>query len=150
MSQLPKAWKNLVHPYYNTDKHFPKIFTSIEEETFYPVKENIFKAFSFFSPSQTKVIILAFDPYPREHAQGLSFSVDKKYPIPGSLKNIFKELHDDLGIPTPNHGCLEKWAKQGVLLLNTCLSVEAGKAHSHANIGWEEFTDKIINVSRYE
>jgi uracil-DNA glycosylase len=74
------------------------------------------------------------------------FSVRPGIPAPPSLQNIFKELHNDLGVPIPNHGCLEKWAQQGVLLLNASLTVEAGKPQSHANIGWEKFTDKVIQI----
>ena len=92
-------------------------------------------------------MILGQDPYhgPNQ-AHGLCFSVQLGTTPPPSLKNIFQELHDDLNIPIPHHGCLENWAKQGVLLLNTVLTVEAGKPQSHANIGWEKFTDKVIQV----
>ena len=95
--------------------------------------------------SLVSVVIIGQDPYhgPNQ-AHGLSFSVKPGIPFPPSLLNIFKEINSDLQIPFPKHGCLASWATQGVLLLNTVLTVEAGKAHSHANIGWEIFTDKII------
>jgi uracil-DNA glycosylase len=92
-----------------------------------------------------KVVILGQDPYhgPNQ-AHGLSFSVQKGVPVPPSLKNIYKELNADIGMDIPNHGFLEGWAKQGVLLLNTTLTVEAGQAASHKGRGWEEFTDAVI------
>jgi uracil-DNA glycosylase len=96
-------------------------------------------------------VIIGQDPYhgPNQ-AHGLCFSVQAGIKPPPSLENIFKELHEDIGMPTPNHGNLEKWAQQGVLLLNAVLTVEAGKPQSHANIGWEIFTDKIIRVLNEE
>ena len=91
-------------------------------------------------------MILGQDPYHGpDQANGLSFSVNKSFPIPPSLKNIFKELFDDLGIQPPNSGCLERWSNQGVLLLNTYLTVEKGKPGSHRNIGWERFTDYVLS-----
>lgn len=93
------------------------------------------------------MVIIGQDPYhgPNQ-AHGLCFSVKPGIAPPPSLQNIFKELHSDLGIPIPNHGCLEKWATQGVLLLNASLTVAAGQPQSHANIGWEQFTDKVIKT----
>jgi len=113
----------------------------------YPPQPDIFNALKFTPLEQVKVVIIGQDPYhgPNQ-AHGLSFSVRPGIPQPPSLKNMLKEIHDDLGIPIPKHGCLEKWAKQGVLLLNASLTVEASKPQSHANIGWEKFTDKIIKV----
>ncbi len=111
----------------------------------YPKPEHIFQALNTTPFDQVKVVILGQDPYHGEgQAHGLSFSVPVGVAVPPSLKNIYKELHDDLGITIPNHGCLEFWAKQGVLLLNSVLTVEQGKAASHQNKGWELFTDKII------
>ena len=116
-------------------------------KTIYPQQTDIFNAIKFTPFNKVKVVIIGQDPYhgPNQ-AYGLCFSVRPGVPAPPSLKNIYKELQDDIGFNIPNHGCLEHWAKQGVLLLNTVLTVEAGNAHSHARIGWEIFTDKIIDV----
>ena len=108
---------------------------------------NIFEALKLTSYRDTKVLILGQDPYHGENqAHGLAFSVQKGVDIPPSLINIFKELKDDLGCYIPNNGYLVPWAKQGVLLLNACLTVEANKANSHRNKGWEFFTDYIIQL----
>jgi len=119
----------------------------VEGKTIYPAQENIFNALKFTDFSDVKVVILGQDPYhgPRQ-AHGLCFSVQPGVPAPPSLQNIFQEIHDDLALPIPNHGCLEAWARQGVLLLNTVLTVFAHQAHSHANIGWERFTDRVIQL----
>ena len=111
----------------------------------YPRQKDIFNAFKLTHFEATKVVIIGQDPYhgPNQ-AHGLSFSVPKGIPLPPSLRNIYKELCRDLGISTPSHGCLEHWAKQGVLLLNTSLTVEAHKPQSHAKIGWQQFTNNII------
>lgn len=115
------------------------------EKTIYPPKTKIFEAFSLTSPEEVKVIILGQDPYHGEgQANGLSFSVNRDQKLPPSLKNIFKELEDDLKIKAPNHGDLSSWAKKGVLLLNTVLTVEKSKAASHRGKGWESFTDNVI------
>lgn len=117
-----------------------------EGKTIYPPQEDVFNAFRSTEFSQVKVVILGQDPYhgPNQ-AHGLSFSVRPGIPAPPSLVNIYKELATDIpGFVRPNHGYLQSWADQGVLLLNTVLTVEAGKAHSHAKLGWETFTDKVI------
>lgn len=113
--------------------------------TIYPDMYDIFNALHFTSYQDVKVVILGQDPYhgPNQ-AHGLSFSVKPGVPAPPSLQNIFKELQSDLGCRIPNHGYLKKWAEQGVLLLNTSLTVRAGQANSHAQIGWHQFTDKVI------
>ncbi|SHN75609.1 uracil-DNA glycosylase [Desulfitobacterium chlororespirans] len=113
--------------------------------TIYPDMYDIFNALHFTSYKDVKVVILGQDPYhgPNQ-AHGLSFSVKPGVPAPPSLQNIFKELQSDLGCRIPNHGYLKKWAEQGVLLLNTSLTVRAGQANSHAQIGWHQFTDKVI------
>ena len=114
----------------------------------YPPAEDIFNALHFTPLSEVKVLILGQDPYHNEHqAHGLSFSVlpDQKE-IPPSLQNIYKELQDDLGCKIPNNGYLKKWADQGVLLLNTVLTVRAHQANSHQGRGWEQFTDAAIQV----
>lgn len=108
---------------------------------------DIFNALNFTSYKDVKVVILGQDPYHGPHqAHGLSFSVQPDVKIPPSLVNIYKELHDDLGCYIPNNGYLKKWADQGILLLNTSLTVRAGEANSHRNIGWVTFTDKIIEL----
>lgn len=111
----------------------------------YPAKADIFNALKYTPFDNVKVVIIGQDPYhgPNQ-AHGLCFSVKQGVRPPPSLKNIYKELHEDVGFDIPDHGYLEKWTKQGVLLLNTSLSVEANKPQSHAKIGWQQFTDKII------
>lgn len=115
--------------------------------TIYPGMYDIFNAMHYTPYSKVKVVILGQDPYhgPRQ-AHGLSFSVLPGVEPPPSLVNIFKELKDDLGCTIPGHGCLRHWAEQGVLLLNTVLTVRAYQANSHQGIGWEEFTDHIITL----
>lgn len=115
--------------------------------TIYPDMYDIFNALHYTSYHDTKVVILGQDPYHgKDQAHGLSFSVRKGVAIPPSLLNIYKELHDDLGCYIPNNGYLKPWADQGVLLLNASLTVRAGVANSHRNIGWEIFTDKVIEI----
>jgi len=132
--------------------YFKNILNFVRKEreagkTIYPAPENVFNALKSTPFDQVKVVILGQDPYHGpSQAHGLCFSVQKGIKTPPSLVNIFKEIHDDLGLSIPKHGCLQHWADQGVLLLNTVLTVEAGKAHSHANIGWETFTDKVIQT----
>lgn len=113
----------------------------------YPPARDIFNAFHYTSYSKTKVCIIGQDPYHGPgQAHGLSFSVKPGVQIPPSLLNIYKELSDDLGYPIPHHGCLKKWADQGVLLLNAVLTVRAGQAGSHRNMGWETFTSRMIQA----
>jgi uracil-DNA glycosylase len=135
--------------------YFNKITTFLEkayqEKNIYPAQENIFKALEYSSFENTKLVIVGQDPYHGPgQAHGMSFSVKKGVPIPPSLKNIYKELNNDLNIMPPDHGCLTSWASQGVLLLNSVLTVEHNKPHSHATIGWQYFTDKIIEVLNTE
>lgn len=116
--------------------------------TIYPPAKEVFNAFRFTELNSVKVVILGQDPYhgPNQ-AHGLSFSVKPGIPIPPSLLNIYKELNINISdFVIPKHGCLESWAQQGVLLLNMVLTVEAGKAHSHASLYWETFTDKVIKI----
>lgn len=116
-----------------------------ETKTIYPKKTEIFKAFRNTSYQDTKVVILGQDPYHGEsQAEGLSFSVKVGIQKPPSLQNIFKELHDDLGCEIPKNGSLVSWTEEGVLLLNTVLTVEANKPASHKDLGWEKFTDEVI------
>lgn len=117
-------------------------------KTIYPPQEEVFNAFKYTAFEDVKVVILGQDPYhgPNQ-AHGLAFSVKPEVAIPPSLLNIYKELTQDIsGFQMPSNGYLVKWAEQGVLLLNTVLTVERGMAHSHANLGWERFTDKVIAV----
>lgn len=117
----------------------------------YPEEKHILEAFTLTPLNKVKVVILGQDPYHGPgQAHGLSFSVRPGIKTPPSLVNIFKELNQDLGINIPEHGCLEQWARQGVLLLNTVLTVEQGKAASHHKKGWEQFTDKVIEVLNTE
>lgn len=118
-----------------------------KENTCFPEYNNIFNALKLTPYSKVKVVILGQDPYHGvEEAHGLSFSVQDGIKKPPSLKNIFKELHDDLGFDEPESGNLEKWAKEGVLLLNSVLTVEKDKAASHKDLGWNLFTDHIIKL----
>lgn len=114
----------------------------------FPPQQDVFNAFKSTSFDDVKVVILGQDPYHGEgQAHGLCFSVLPGVKVPPSLKNIYKELHQDIeGFQIPDHGYLQSWAEQGVLLLNTVLTVEQGKAHSHAKIGWETFTDTVIKI----
>ncbi|WP_144479235.1 uracil-DNA glycosylase [Cytobacillus oceanisediminis] len=118
-----------------------------QNKTVYPDKEDIFNALRYTDYDKVKVVILGQDPYHGPgQAHGLSFSVKPGVAIPPSLRNMFKELKADLGCEIPNHGYLKKWADQGVLLLNTVLTVRKGEAHSHKGKGWETFTDKVITL----
>lgn len=123
-----------------------KILDSVDFDlTIYPPKELIFRALELTPFENIKVVILGQDPYHGEgEANGLAFSVNKGVKLPPSLRNIYEELKSDMGIKIPNHGDLTSWAKQGVLLLNSVLTVEKDKPASHRNIGWEEYTDSII------
>lgn len=129
--------------YYQQLRKF--LISEYRTKTIYPKMENIFSALKLTSYEDTKVLILGQDPYhgPNQ-AHGLAFSVNPGVKIPPSLLNMYKELKDELGTYIPNNGYLIPWAKQGILLLNTALTVRAGEANSHANIGWEIFTDNII------
>lgn len=135
--------EELEQPYFKALEEF--VINEYSHQTIYPVKHDIFNALIYTPYSEVKVVILGQDPYHGPgQAHGLSFSVNPGVKLPPSLKNIFKELHADTGIPIPNHGYLKHWADQGVLLLNTVLTVRAGEAHSHKKKGWEQFTNAII------
>jgi uracil-DNA glycosylase len=113
----------------------------------YPPAEDVYNAFRYTPLNEVKVFLLGQDPYPNPgQAHGLCFSVRPGVRLPGSLRNIYKELHDDLGITPPKHGYLVSWAKRGVLLLNACLTVRAEKPNSHAGKGWEKFTDSALRA----
>lgn len=132
-------------PYYR--ELYTKIKKEYETHTVYPPTEDLFSAYAATPLSKVKVVIIGQDPY-HEHGQahGMCFSVKPGVQTPPSLENIYKELHDDLGLYIPNNGYLEKWAKQGVLLLNTVLTVRAHAANSHKGLGWEQFTDATIKA----
>ncbi|MFO7264588.1 MAG: uracil-DNA glycosylase [Limnochordales bacterium] len=130
-------------PYYQELRRF--LIQEYRTRVVYPDMHDIFNALHYTSYADTKVCILGQDPYHGPgQAHGLSFSVKPGVPPPPSLQNIFKELHDDIGCPIPDHGCLIPWARQGVLLLNTVLTVRAGEPMSHRGKGWERFTDRVI------
>lgn len=148
--QIEETWKNALLDEFQKD-YFIKLKGFLIEEkkkyTVYPPGSQIFAAFNHTPFSSVKVVILGQDPYHGPgQAHGLCFSVPKGIPAPPSLQNIFKEINSDLGLPIPNHGNLEKWANQGVLLLNATLTVRANQAGSHQNKGWETFTDAAIKV----
>lgn len=120
------------------------------ETEVYPPKDQIFSALQYTPYNQVKVVIIGQDPYINPgQAHGMAFSVNPGIPIPPSLMNIFLELQNDLGCYIPNNGCLIPWANQGVLLLNSVLTVERGKSNSHKNIGWEQFTDAVIRTLNF-
>ena len=131
--------------------YYKKLFDTVNEEyrtrQIFPPANDIFNAFHLTPLKDVKVVILGQDPYHNYgQAHGLCFSVQKGVQVPPSLVNIYQELHDDLGCTIPNHGCLTKWAEQGVLLLNATLTVRAHQAGSHQNRGWETFTDAAIRA----
>ena len=132
-------------PYYR--ELYTKIKKEYEAHTVYPPTEDLFSAYAATPLSKVKVVIIGQDPYHEPgQAHGMCFSVKPGVQTPPSLENIYKELHDDLGLYIPNNGYLEKWAKQGVLLLNTVLTVRAHAANSHKGLGWEQFTDATIKA----
>lgn len=137
--------KEFSKPYYKDLFEFVK--NEYSTTVVYPPADDIFNAFHFTPLKDVKVLLLGQDPYHNVHqAHGLSFSVLPGNDIPPSLKNIYQELHDDLGCYIPNNGYLKKWADQGVLLLNTVLTVRAHQANSHQGKGWEQFTDAVIEA----
>lgn len=150
ISYIPKQWLDvLTGTGIFESKCWDTIISTLNaEDTFYPKKENIFNAFKLCSPENTKVVLLGQDPYHGEgQAHGCSFSVSDKVRIPPSLKNIFKELSQEYQIPnySPKTGNLSKWGEDGVLLLNSILTVRPHSPMSHKNIGWEVFTEKVMS-----
>ena len=149
MVNLGNDWDEILKdefkkPYYLKLRQFLK--EEYSTKTVYPNMHNIFTALKASSFKDTKVVILGQDPYHEPNqAHGLCFSVLKPVPPPPSLQNIYKELADDIGFKIPNHGELTKWAEQGVLMLNTVLTVRRGQANSHKGMGWEVFTDRVIS-----
>ena len=151
MGMIQNDWLNEINEEFRKP-YYAQLFRFVQKEystyVVYPPADEIFNAFHFTPLSKVKVVILGQDPYHNENqAHGLSFSVKpEQKEIPPSLVNIYQELHDDLGCTIPSHGNLVKWAEQGVLLLNTVLTVRAHQANSHRGIGWEEFTDAAIRA----
>ena len=132
-------------PYYK--ELYAKVVSEYKTRRVFPPAKDIFNAFHYTPLGEVKVVILGQDPYHGEgQAHGLSFSVREDIQAPPSLQNIYKELEDELGCYIPDNGCLVKWARQGVLLLNTVLTVRAHEALSHKGIGWEQFTDAVIRI----
>lgn len=151
---VKSKFREIILNEYDED-YFVEIFKILnkeyEELEIFPKKKDVFNAFKYKDFDDIKVVILGQDPYHNDNqAHGLSFSVLENLSIPISLKNIFKELNSDEGVSIPNHGNLTSWANQGVLLLNSFLTVKKGKANSHKSIGWERFTDKIISLLSFE
>ncbi len=149
---LPADWRKHLKPFIDSPRYASLcVFVDAERatgKTVYPA--DVFRALRLTRPADVKVVILGQDPYHGEdkglpQAHGLAFSVPVPVRPPPSLKNIFKEIHASLGFAAPAHGCLDSWAKQGVLLLNTSLTVERDKAGSHAKRGWEQCTDTLIH-----
>lgn len=147
--KIEKSWLEVLHNEFEKE-YFKKLTQFVKEEysehTVYPPGKLIFSAFDYTPFNEVKVVILGQDPYHEpKQANGLSFSVNSGVRNPPSLQNIFKELKSDLGIERTN-GDLSDWAKQGVLMLNSTLTVQSGSAGSHQNKGWEQFTDSVISI----
>jgi uracil-DNA glycosylase len=146
--RLPEDWEKLLatefeQPYFAELEAF--IDAEYESADVFPARENIFSAFHCTAYDSVKVLLLGQDPYHNHgQAHGLSFSVLPGVKIPPSLRNVYKELETDLGIAAPNHGHLQQWADQGIMMLNAVLTVQAHKAGSHKGKGWEKFTDAVI------
>ena len=150
MAAITNDWLEPLKPEFSK-LYYRKLYQTVNEEyrtpQIFPPADDIFNAFALPPLHEVKVVILGQDPYHGEgQAHGLCFSVKPDVEIPPSLVNIYKELQDDCGCEIPNNGYLTKWAKQGVLLLNTVLTVRAHQANSHRGIGWEEFTDAAIRI----
>ncbi len=150
--KIEDSWKAVLEPIFQKD-YFKNLIQFVKSEyqnktkKIYPPGSLIFHAFDSTPFNKVKVVIIGQDPYhgPNQ-AHGLAFSVNRGVSIPPSLRNIYQELERDLGIEPPEHGCLDSWAEQGVLLLNAILTVEAGNPASHKNKGWEQFTDDVIQI----
>lgn len=155
MAPIKDKWYEALKPEFDK-QYYKDLYDRVSAEynsefTIYPPADDIFNAFDFTPLDKVKCVILGQDPYHEPNqAHGLCFSVKPEVKIPPSLVNIYKELKEDIGCYVPNNGYLEKWAKQGVLMLNTVLTVRAHQANSHKNIGWEKFTDAAIRVLNQE
>lgn len=154
--KLPPSWKELLapefeKPYFREVTDFVRAeYTAAAEGSgapVYPAARNIFRAFDKCGLDELKVVVIGQDPYHGPgQANGLCFSVNEGVPFPPSLRNIFKEIHDDLGTPVPATGNLDRWAEQGVLLLNSSLTVREGQPNSHSEKGWQTFTDAVVEA----
>lgn len=154
MNKIENDWAPIIEREFN-EKYYRDLMNFIREEKesyiIYPREEDIFNALHHTPLSRVKVVIIGQDPYHNENqAHGLCFSVKSQVDIPPSLRNIYKELREDLGYDIPTHGFLKKWADQGVLMLNSVLTVRAHQAGSHKGKGWEVFTDYIIQTVNKE
>ncbi len=150
MAAISGDWQEALKDEFKKE-YYKKLYAKVKEEyqthTIFPPADDIFNAFHYTPLNDVKVVIFGQDPYHNVgQAHGLCFSVKKGVDIPPSLVNIYKELQDDIGCAVPNHGYLTAWAKQGVLMMNTVLTVRAHQANSHQGIGWEEFTNAAIRV----
>lgn len=150
MAAITNDWLEPLKPEFSKE-YYKKLYFMVMDEykhhLVFPLADDVFNAYALTPLKDVKVVIIGQDPYHNNgQAHGLCFSVRPEVDIPPSLVNIYKELHDDLGCYIPNNGYLVKWAKQGVLLLNTVLTVRAHQANSHRGIGWEEFTDATIRI----
>ena len=150
MSAISNDWLEPLTPEFKKP-YYKSLYENVKKEykehVIYPPADDIFNAFDFTPLNSVKMVIIGQDPYHEPgQAHGLCFSVKPGVKTPPSLVNIYKELQDDLGLYIPNNGYLEKWARQGVLMLNNVLTVRAHQAASHAGIGWEQFTDAVIDI----
>ena len=148
--RIPEAWRSFLGERLDQNQ-LDRILEQLEEErrscVVFPPEGKVFHALALTPPDAVRVVLIGQDPYHEPgQAHGLCFSVQPQVQIPPSLVNIYQELHEDCGCYIPNNGCLTKWADQGVLLLNTVLTVRAHQANSHKGIGWEEFTDAAIRI----
>ena len=148
--RIAEDWKAVIGEEFSKP-YFEELISFVKQEyatsQVFPAGRNIFRAFDKCPFDKVKVVIIGQDPYHGDgQANGLCFSVNEGVPFPPSLKNIFKEVHDDVGIPIPTSGELDRWAEQGVLLLNSVLTVKAHNAASHAGRGWEIFTDAVVRA----
>lgn len=154
MAAISNDWLEPLKPEFSKQYYrelYQKVIEEYKTHLVFPPSDDIFNAFALTPLHEVKVVIIGQDPYHNVgQAHGLCFSVRPDVDIPPSLVNIYKELHDDLGCYVPNNGYLVKWAKQGVLLLNTVLTVRAHQANSHRGIGWEQFTDAAIRILNEE
>ncbi len=150
---IEKSWKNVLNDEFEKP-YFQHLISQVKSayhnhpNAIFPKGSQIFRAFDLCPIGEVRVVILGQDPYPTKgHAHGLCFSVESNVrPLPKSLQNIFKEMKEDLGVEIPVHGDLSHWANQGVLLLNSVLTVQEGLANSHKDFGWQIFTDKVIQT----